>query len=71
MHKNANESLKLVSPWFMVKPESSWNPDMIVEGIEIGLTAVLQIGWLINNEHDVYFGMGMNVSEEFEDLGEL
>jgi hypothetical protein len=32
--------------------------------------ALVQVGWLLQNSHDVWIGVPMNVSTLFEDIGE-
>lgn len=31
---------------------------------------LMQVGWLIQNQHDVWFGLPMSAQKQFEDLGE-
>jgi hypothetical protein len=31
---------------------------------------LLQVGWLIQNEHGVWFGMPLSITDYFEDLGD-
>lgn len=32
--------------------------------------ALTQVGWLLENGHNIYFGVSMKAKEQFEDLGE-
>jgi hypothetical protein len=32
---------------------------------------LIQVGWLIQNQHDVWFGVGMSAKNQFEELGEV
>ena len=70
MNKLSND-LCLVVPWFLVRPEETWDEDYEVDGYSIALTAVTRVGWLVENGHEVFFGMPSSVKQQFEDLGEL
>lgn len=41
----------------------------MAKGRRIVHGALVQVGWLVQNQNDVWFGMPMGVSEQFEDLG--
>lgn len=32
---------------------------------------LLQVGWLLQNEHEVWLGMPLSITDQFEDLGEI
>lgn len=40
------------------------------QGRKIAKGHILQVGWLIQNRHGVWFGMCMSAQNEFEELGE-
>lgn len=81
MHKTTFD-LAIVTPWWEILPEDeiiadktkilgddkfkdSW-PD---RKFKIG--ALTQVGWLMENQHGAWFGIGPSAQESFEDLGEL
>lgn len=49
-----------------------WPPDMLeyMKGKKMCHGTMLQVGWLIQNAHDVWLGVGLKAQEAFEDLGE-
>jgi hypothetical protein len=62
-----------VMPWW-----ECLDPVLSDEEIGVGLTegrkfkigAIVQVGWLLENEHGMWFGMGPKASSAFNDLGE-
>jgi hypothetical protein len=32
--------------------------------------ALVQVGWMVQNRHDVWFGLPLSIEDQFEDLGE-
>ena len=40
------------------------------EGRKVARGLVIQVGWLIQNRHDVWFGVNLGAEDSFEDLGE-
>jgi len=73
-HKETKKEFKVV-PWWMI-------PDPVVElsaeeTKTSGLSedkrmaqfgALVQVGWLIENEHNVFIGIGLKAEEHFEDI---
>lgn len=69
--------LFVVTPWWEIMSE-----DVMVEGT-VGMVTNLpeeqrwkygmlaQVGWLIQNESGVWFGVGTSVAEQMEKIGEL
>lgn len=50
-----------------VAPELFTND--VMKDFEVYSGLVLRVGWLIRNEHDVWFGVAKGVEDQFEDLG--
>lgn len=67
-HKKTKKIVKVV-PWFEVLKD-----DTILKGkiekrtYKIG--CLTQIGWLLENEHGIFLGVGPKASKEFKNLGE-
>lgn len=63
-----NAQLIIAFPWIAASEDLEWD---LFEEVQIALTAIHQVGWMLCNENDVYFGLPMNIAEQFEDLGVL
>lgn len=69
MNKISGE-LSLIIPWFMTIEEDidfKYEPD----GILIAYGMFQQVGWMLENGHGVYFGLGITAIDQFEYIGEL
>lgn len=64
-----NGDFALVVPWYMPQDMGSDIANGVMQDLKIG--AIVQVGWMLQNGHDVYFGVGPKAANEFEDLGEL
>lgn len=42
----------------------------LTKGKKLVHGTLIQVGWLIQNKNNVWFGMPMSITEQFEDLGE-
>lgn len=41
------------------------------EGSHMYFGTIFHVGWLVQNRHGVSFVLGLNIKDNFEDLGEL
>ncbi len=41
------------------------------QGRKVAKGFILQVGWLVQNRNDVWFGLPMSAQDQFEDMGEL
>ncbi len=73
-HKVTKKEFNVV-PWWDMQGSVVDNPKGIIEDendtwtdrlYAVGVLA--QIGWLIENEHNVWFGVGPGAKDEFEDI---
>lgn len=71
MHKQSG-LLACVTPYWITGETKEWvDIETGENSMKIALTAVVQAGWVFQNEHYVAFVMGMYVQDHFEDIGEL
>lgn len=67
-HKKTKREIRVLPWWEMLKS------DIVLDGSEkkrrYKIGALIQIGWLLENEHGVFFGVGPKAEKEFESLGE-
>lgn len=81
-NKISGKEYKVV-PWFVpMEKESRFDfvglikecfPELVNDqfsDFEVYKGLVLRAGWLIENEHNVYFALPMNIKDQFEDIGE-
>lgn len=76
-NKTSGKEFK-VTPWWEVPPGDDQIAVIEME-VDYGdgkkrkvptkLGVLYQVGWLLENEHGVWFGMSLDASEHFEDLG--
>ena len=79
MHKTTCE-LALVNPqWepINIKFDEKFYLDLdpymkqIIGTRKIAHGVLVQVGWMLQNQNDLWFGLSLSASENFEDLGEL
>lgn len=72
-NKEMGQIMRVAPWWEMIEPDVILSGKMYDEASKKKRTfkigALVQCGWLLCNEHDVYFGVGMGVETIFEDLG--
>jgi hypothetical protein len=44
---------------------------LMVGGRKIVHGVLVQVGWMLQNRNDVWFGLPLSIADQFEDLGEL
>lgn len=80
-HKKNGKELRVLPWWECIEPivsDDGIKGSIQLKGEEIGMDkdrkfkigAIIQIGWLLENECGVWFGVGPGAQKEFEDLGE-
>ena len=74
-----NAELCLVTPqWkpIQIEYDEKWYesilPEFInfIKGRKVARGLVVQVGWLLQNQNGVCFGVSLDTAEQFEDLGE-
>jgi hypothetical protein len=69
-HKKNKKKLR-ATPWWEI-PESILDDEFkeLMKGRKIKFGVLIQVGWLLENEHGVWLGVGPAAAKEFNDLGE-
>lgn len=67
-HKETKKIFKIVPWWEVLDPIADDNDLGKQDGRKFKFGSLIQIGWLICNEHDVYFGVNMKAMEMFEEV---
>lgn len=61
------------TPWWEIVDPILSDKDLLaenlIEGRKFKIGTLIQIGWLIKNKNDVWFGTGISVAEHFKDIG--
>ena len=59
-----------VSPWWEISDPILTEADIqnVEENRMIKIGALVQVGWLLSNDNDVYFGVGMAAIDYFEEI---
>lgn len=71
MNKKTDD-LVLIVPWFTPATEDEAAAlNMRVEAVNVVYGIFWQCGWLMQNQHGVWFGLSLNAIANFELLGEL
>lgn len=70
MNKN-NGLLFVVVPWMEVFGNDMLSTMSAGPGTRCVVGVLSQVGWLIENEHGVHFGVNLRVEKAFKKLGEL
>ena len=68
-HKEKDQ-LFLFSPWWEI-PEGIDLTEVTMNKEKVVWGALVQVGWLIQNLHDIWFGVNFSVEGSFEYVGEL
>lgn len=71
-HKENKKKIKVMPWWECVDPILS-DEDTgvgVAEGRKFKIGSIVQIGWLLENEHGVWLGVGPETSKYFNDMGE-
>lgn len=73
-HKKTKKKFCVI-PWYeILKDDTILSEknlgDMTDDGRKFKIGALVQVGWLIKNEHEVFFGVSLEVEKEFKNLGE-
>jgi len=75
-NKKNNKEFK-ATPWWEIPPGDDELAVVEME-VEFGnkkhkvptkMGVMYQVGWLIQNEHGIWFGLNLEAAEQFEDLG--
>lgn len=62
----------LVTPWWEVPdPLYAGKLDDGIRDRQVRVGTLVQVGWLIQNTHGVWFGVNISTQKQFQDLGEL
>lgn len=43
----------------------------MIQGRKIAHGVLCQVGWLVQNEHEVWFGLPLSVIDQFEEIGDV
>ena len=65
---NKKADLFIATPWWEIPQDIL---DETIENYRTRFGVLVQVGWLLENEHGVFFGMRLDTKELFEDLGPL
>lgn len=69
------DKILIVAPWWeCIEPEeylSDLLTNEVVKTQKVKYGMLCQVGWLVQNEHGVYFGVALDALENFEYLGTL
>jgi len=79
LHKGTGELVLATEHWdpIQIQYDESFYKQVLpefeamVEGRRIVRGLMLQVGWLIQNRHDIWFGVSLKTESDFEYLGEL
>lgn len=73
-----NGQLLVVIPWFdmlqdetLIEGQLSVLDTRITDSRKFKIGALAQVGWLVQNEHGIYFGVNMAAMKCMEKVGEL
>ena len=77
-HKQNKKRLRVTPWWECVEPILGSEDDYgaaavgreLMEGRKFKIGALVQVGWLLENEHGVWFGVGPTAEEAFTDVTE-
>ena len=67
-HKETKKQVRAMPWWEMPEPLDLGIKDSQIDGQKVKIGALVQIGWLLENENGVWFGLGLNAAEHFEDI---
>jgi hypothetical protein len=75
-NKESGKELRVMPWWEQVKNGEAVETDELgqmlteVAGQPCKMGVIVQVGYLLENEHGVWFGVGPSAAKSFEDLGE-
>lgn len=68
-HKETKKRVRVLPWWECLDPLADEKLADLCEGRMFKIGALVQIGWLLENEHGMWLGVGPKAAESFNDLG--
>jgi len=70
MNKKSGQ-LMVVTPWWAIAPNMEPILETKVNGHDIFVGSMYKCGWMLSNQHGVFFGLNLSAEKEFEEIGDL
>lgn len=67
-HKETKKTFRAMPWWEIPEPLDLGIEDVVLPGRSTKFGVLVQIGWLLENEHSVWFGVNSSAAEWFDDI---